>query len=1059
MNKDVKKALLLWPAIASTAIIAATTLPMLWNHATPSFRSMATSSSTIGQVVRWSGAWLHRNTEAHVFAESTVDETCLIAEQSPMTISLRSFETVVHRPDHGVRGLAIPARLKNIDGFHGQADSGALAKPAELAASDKNTARTLLAPVLDPVAELAGYSGPVINAPGNHALGNHALGNHAPSNQESDVSIELSQWNSQDSVVLPSTLSPGLADPFDVSGASAVVQLDADQWMASLDPTRSWEAVAVNHQMSNSPNLLNRLDEFAGDSRSLIPESVKYLARPSFDQVDNGLTVPSPALKVPTRPLKIVGNAWPQPKQLCRDLAVIAADADVARLVMPGQSSTLVSLDLNASNSTREMRELVSAGSLQQVNGKLVTPLQRQATSIVMGRWADRVEATIDELQSLPRIADDRSGVLIRRLASLSEAGLRLAERVPAREQQVRWLRAAHACSRRSAVWGPVWKLASQGQSTSIGSVDSNDQQFLALAYLDNDSNGSTVADAVSLIRSELHETGDESGWDSFLLLNEIEAASQTSDTDARALVAQRFLSRLDHHLLTVEHRFWLERDSVAELAKRLQVWTVRPIDYTEFLQDLERGESDSIDLSAIKVGEAFQSLRFSDDVDAATVAKAIDLNYRNANVRTAISVRLIDRLIPTVPSRDSPIQTTILGNAVRGTSHVDSQLGVRLTPSLDSWNLDITTNGHVSTQSRSGQSGVTVMSSGSSVFGATTPLIIRRNGYTIGATQVDVTGNQRLSGIRSKYDGWPLVGSLVRGLAESRFQDAKPVASRVSRNQIQNEVSSEVQTQLSTQVERGASQLDEFVFGPLGRLDLQPKIIDLKTTPTRLVARYRLAGDWQLASNTPRPRAWNDSWLSLQVHQSALNNTMEQLLPTGNAKTFGEFFNDTLDLFGRDGVTLPEDIPADAVIEFAGTRPITIEMDEGKLVLTLRVVKLEQPDSARLSRFIVRATYRPEIDGLKARLVRDGHLSVTGPGMSMRKRFPIRALFNKVLSESRAIPLTLPKLTDHPATQGLAISQLELRDGWLALAISPNQSARIAVGTRPRVASQAVTR
>lgn len=1008
---------------------------------------MATGSSAIGQVVRWSGAWLHHNTSTHSLADPSVDQECLLAGQSPMAISLRTIDAVAHRPDHGLRGLAIPARLQNVDGLNGQTDDldgASLDKPVELVASDKNTARALLAPVLDPVAELAGYSGLTYSGPDNH---------------ESDVSSEMSQWNSLASVALPSSLSPGLDDPFDATGDSAAVRLNPDQWMAALDPPRSWEAVAANHRMSNGTNLLNRLNEFAEDSGSVIPESVEYLARPVFSQVDNELADPSPSLKVSTRPLKIVGNAWPQPKQLRQDLALIAANADVARLVIPGQSSTYVSLDLNASNSTNEMRELVAAGNLQQINGQLVTPLQRQATSVVMGRWADKVEATIDELQSLPRIADDRSGVLIRRLASLSEAGLRLAERVPAREQQVRWLRAAHACSRRSAVWGPVWKLASQGQSASIGNADSSDQQYLALASFGKDPNTPSVVDSVSVLRAELNETGDEPGWDAFLLLDEIEAASGTSDTDARALVAQRFLSRLDHHLLTMEHRVWLERDSVAELAKRLQVWTVRPIDYTEFLQDLERGESDSIDLSAIKVGEAFQSLRFSNDVDAATVAKAIDVNYRNANVRTAISVRLIDRLIPAVPSRDSPIQTTILGNAVRGTSHVDSQLGVRLTPSMDSWNLGITTQGHVSTQSRSGQSGVTVITSGHSIFDATTPLIIRRNGYTVGSTQVDVTGGQRLSGIRSKYDGWPLVGSLVRGMAESRFQDAKPVASRMSRNQIQSDVSTELQTQLSEKAERGSRQLDEFVFGPLGRLDLQPKIIDLKTTSTRLVARYRLAGDWQLASNTPRPRAWNDSWLSLQVHQSALNNTMEQLLPTGNAKTFGEFFDDTMELFGRDGATLPEDVPANAVIEFAATRPITVEMDEGKLVLTLRVVKLEQPGSKGLSRFIVRATYRPEIDGLKARLVRDGHLSVSGPGMSMGKRFPIRALFNKVLSESRAIPLTLPKLTDHPATQDLAISQLELRDGWLALAISPNQSARIAVGTRSTVTSQAVSR
>ncbi|MEP4684881.1 MAG: hypothetical protein ABJ015_25005, partial [Rhodopirellula bahusiensis] len=240
-----------------------------------------------------------------------------------------------------------------------------------------------------------------------------------------------------------------------------------------------------------------------------------------------------------------------------------------------------------------------------------------------------------------------------------------------------------------------------------------------------------------------------------------------------------------------------------------------------------------------------------------------------------------------------------------------------------------------------------------------------------------------------------------------------------------------------------------DLVLGPLGRLELSPTVIDLETTSERLIARYRLAGDWQLAAHTPRPRAWNDSWLSLQMHQSAINNTLEQILPRGEVKTFDQLYTDTFALFGKEGVALPEEVPGEAEIAFSPTRPMTIEIEDGKMWLTLRVVRLSQPGSPKLTRFIVRAAYKPEIDGLNARLVRDGHLRVSGPGMSMRQRLPIRAVFNKVLAEDRVIPLTTPKLVEHPAMQDLVVSQLELRDGWLALALSPEAAPSIA--TRPR--------
>lgn len=937
-------------------------------------------------------------------------------------------ECVAHRPDCGVRGLAIPSRLmvENILG-EAQSDENGVSSfaSADLVASNKMIARTLLAPVMDPVAELAGFSG---------------LASEGDDDRLEVATPPLSEATAR--VALPSRLSPGLEDPFTATGRTIdglAIAGRRHPWMLALDPVASDLAIAMGDAMDAEPALLNEPTE------SLIPQSVEVLARPLFrsPQTLKAQAAPSQsadALKASPRTFKIVGNAWPQPKQLYRDLALIAADAEVARLATSSNRQSYASVQLPTSQPS-VVRDLNAEGNLQQIHGQDVSPLHRHATALVMGRWAEKVESAIDQLQALPRIGDARSGQLIRELAALSEAGLQMAERVPAREQQIRWLRAAHACSRRTAMWGPIWNLALQGEDPYYVSLPSSAGLKTGKAM--------PIKTLVANVRKELDQTGDEFGWDRFLLLDEIESASNSSDVDKRALIAQRLLSRLDHHLLSSEHRVWLSRDSVRSLANALQVWTVRPIDYTELLSDLERGETDAIDLSAIKVGEAFQSLRFSEDNSAAKVAKAIDLNYRNANVRTAISVQLINRLLPDVPTKTSPIRTRLLGNDVRGSSRVDSELGIRLNPSDDAWNLNILTLGDVATESYSGQSGVTVMTNGKSVFDASTPLMIDHAGYRIGNTKVEVAGGQRLRGIRSRYDGWPLIGSLVRGIAESRFEDARPIANQTSYRQIKTTVTEELQSQLSTKAAMGQAKLDDFVFGPLGRLNLEPKVIDLQTTSDRLIARYRLAGDWQLASNTPRPRAWSDSWMSLQIHQSAFNNTFEQLLPKGKAKSFGEFFEDTMTLFGRDGFELPEDIPGDARIEFAATRPITVEMDEGRLTLTLRVVSLSQDGRASLNRFIVRANYRSEIDGLSAKLVRDGHLSVSGPGMSMRQRFPIRALFNKILSESRAIPLTMPRLTEHPAAQDLAISQLEMRDGWLALAISPNTSPRVAVGTR----------
>jgi hypothetical protein len=136
-------------------------------------------------------------------------------------------------------------------------------------------------------------------------------------------------------------------------------------------------------------------------------------------------------------------------------------------------------------------------------------------------------------------------------------------------------------------------------------------------------------------------------------------------------------------------------------------------------------------------------------------------------------------------------------------------------------------------------------------------------------------------------------------------------------------------------------------------------------------------------------------------------------------------------------------------VVQFARTRPITIEIEDGRLWVTLRIVRLNRRDRIELTQFIVRAAYKPQVDGLQVSLVRDGHLRISGPGMSMRERLPVRAIFNKVLSPNRSIQLTPPQIIAHQAAKNLVVSQLEMRGGWIGLAVSESGAPRIAAAKK----------
>ncbi|TWU51632.1 hypothetical protein [Rubripirellula reticaptiva] len=655
--------------------------------------------------------------------------------------------------------------------------------------------------------------------------------------------------------------------------------------------------------------------------------------------------------------------------------------------------------------------------------------------------WSRQVSEQMLELRTLPRLGDERAGAVLEQLTSLTRTGEVAAEQLQDREDQVAWLRAVHALDRRVQVWNPIWQITRENQPTWMVSDQTNSSET---ASIDD------VIAAIASVRGELPKTGDEAGWSSYLLLDEIESAAisnsrEIAKREERSLVAQRLLSRLSWHALQEVHLGWLDRESVRQLSSTIRPWARGAVDYADLLAQIERQESDAIDMAAIEIADAVQTLRFADNPASVKISNSLGAYYRNANVRMAISQDMLNRMLPSIDPKSVPLNTTMLGTRIRGTSYIDSDLAISLSPSRDRWSLQLQTNGNVSTNSTGINGPVAIRTRGTSRFAAATPIEVTRDGIQTGNVSVDVQGGTRLSGVRSEYDSWPLVGSLVRAIAETRYDQSSPISNRIASNKIKIEVGSEVQTRLNEQVGSATEKLSTLVLGPLGKLHLDPQVIDMQTTNNRLLARYRLAGDWQLAAFTPRPRAPQSNLLSLQVHQSAINNTLEQLVPRDEPMEISQVVNRAANLFGQT-IAMPADMPEGVTIQFARTRPITVEVEEGKLWVTMRIVRLNQGSRVDLTQFIVRASYVPQINGLEASLVRDGHLRISGPGMSMRERLPVRAIFNKVLAQSRPLPLTLPALTQHPSTKGLAVSQLELRGGWIAIALSEEDAPRIAL-------------
>ena len=647
--------------------------------------------------------------------------------------------------------------------------------------------------------------------------------------------------------------------------------------------------------------------------------------------------------------------------------------------------------------------------------------------------WSRRVRDIVMAIPNSPRLGDARVGSLLGDLAGLRDIAASNAGILTNDQQRIAWLQTAYAVERRLAVWQPVHAINS---GTEPATQHVTDDEI-------------SVSAAMNAVESEFAITGDANGWRRFLNIDEMRRAFTSGDEASKTDVAQQFLNRLQWPTLTEEQRTWLNGETFQQLAGAVRPWASSAIDYSSLLHQIERTESNAIDLVTSEIAESMRSLRYASHPRAKQLANNLDVHYRNANLRLAISDRVINHLLPEIPSRRVPVRTNMLGSRVTGVSQVTSKLSVDLIPAENEWRLSLLTDGRVLTRSVGRRGPAAVSTASRNQFGASTPITIKPTDVALGRSVVDVRGGSRLRGINTDFDGWPLIGSLVRGIAESEYWQKASLSDRIAGNRMRSEIGGQIDEDIQARLDEATEKFSKSVLGPLVSLQLQPRVMDMQTTESRLIARYRMAGDWQLAAMTPRPRAPSDSLLSVQVHQSAMNNTLEQLFVQSTPQPIEELMQQCLDLLGiRQG--LPEDLPRGVKIQFAKHRPITVEIEDGRVWMTLRVIRLQKENGMSLRNFIVRASYQADFDGLHAFLVRDGHLSISGPRMSMRQRLPVRAIFNKVLSPTQQVSLSNPELLAERLPAETVISQIELRDGWVGLAFSAAAENEASMAQRP---------
>ena len=190
---------------------------------------------------------------------------------------------------------------------------------------------------------------------------------------------------------------------------------------------------------------------------------------------------------------------------------------------------------------------------------------------------------------------------------------------------------------------------------------------------------------------------------------------SSYSDSEVRR-VAGEIQTRLSRTDLSDGQCAFIGSRPVAELAAALRPWSLDPFDPARLLADLEHFESTNQPSDARRVADDYiESISLV--TNGADLSQRLETNYRNANVRFALTEKLLKRLLPGASMSTDPVRDQILGHPTRGTSTTSTTVNVKLVPDGQRLRVELEASGQVLANMRSTSGPATLHTQSNSMY------------------------------------------------------------------------------------------------------------------------------------------------------------------------------------------------------------------------------------------------------------------------------------------------------------------------------------------------------
>ncbi len=473
----------------------------------------------------------------------------------------------------------------------------------------------------------------------------------------------------------------------------------------------------------------------------------------------------------------------------------------------------------------------------------------------------------------------------------------------------------------------------------------------------------SSLLSSIQNLENYLASVGNGSLWLTYFHIPELKSALSADPEGPAGLAAA---AKTQMHLMTrntaldASQKAFTNHGTFQSLSSTLDQyvaavrWT-NPAEATEKLRADLKSLSTALDTyasSGEKAGElrdSFARARYDAPDNGDRLASTLQKHLFNYNLRVLVSEAFLNRLMSQNRVEQGPVNDFILGANVYGNQITNTAVDVDLKPSSNSVRFDLRLNGNINSNTQGVTPQATVYTIGNHTFNARKEINFDGQTFSTMPATIAVSPRNTTTGISTQMSGIPIIGRIAQRIATDQVEAKRGEAESIAAGRVQDNVLPRFNQDVDRSFAEQGDKLNREVFSGLRATKLFPDTYNYQSTDQLMTMNARVMSPHQIGGDLPDSRLMSVTGATALVHETALNNAIDQMDLAGQTVTEAEL-KAKIEAFLTKALNRPYKFQAETPVEatdedekalngiiFAAVDPIRIRVTNDELTIVIR--------------------------------------------------------------------------------------------------------------------------